>query len=91
MTVPLRTRPLVDDVALLVAGLFPLVMLLRCQMNDVNVDRLSLLQLRRNRAEAVRHLITGHGNVLALDAKKEGLPLIRDELLILFKLKKKHS
>lgn len=91
MTVPLRTRPLVDDVALLVAGLFPLVMLLRGQMDDVNVDRLSLLQLRRNRAEAVRHLITGHRNVLALDAKKEGLPLIRDELLILFKLKKKHS
>lgn len=73
-----------DDVALLVAGLFPLVVLLRCQMDDVNVDRLSLLQLRRNCAEAVRHLITGHGNVLALDAEREGLPLIREELLIFF-------
>lgn len=47
------------------------MVLLWCQVNDVHVNRLRLLQLRRDCAETISHLIAGHGNVLALDAEGE--------------------
>lgn len=61
---------LMDIVALLGAWLFPSVVFLRRQVNNVHVDGLGLLQLRRNGAETVGHLVSGNGNVFALDARK---------------------
>lgn len=66
-----RPLKLMDQVTSLGAWLFPFLVLLWRQVNDVHVDRLRLLQLRGDRAEAVSNLVAGHGDVLALDAEGE--------------------
>lgn len=53
---------------LLVARLFPSVVFLRRQIDNVHVDRLRLLQLGRDSAQTVGHLVPGNRDVLALDA-----------------------
>lgn len=60
-----------DVVSLLGARLLPFMVLLRSIINNVHVYRLRLLQLWRNGAEMVGHLVAGNGNILAFDAEKK--------------------